>query len=206
MNVPFKQMTNWKSGNLAPTLLGFWYILLPFLSGGAINEKMMIFGLTFLAIGIIRAKPRPTVIAGLCTAFLGISYFMYFMTTVSDAILWTMSLGLFAVVLLFEFDVFKVGPSSGQAKDLAIVPLTILGFSILLGIGGYNPAITFNWNRQMLVCLNYLAVMVFCFLYVFDRVGYRPFGRNTINYMTLMAVAAVALSLIGMYQGTLFQW
>jgi hypothetical protein len=207
MNIPFKQMANWKTGNIAPFLLGIWYIILPFLAQTAnINMKMLLFGFTFFSISLIRVKSRPTVLASLATALLGINYFLFMMTTINQNILWTLSIILFALVLVSEFDIFRFGPSSAQAKDLTIVPLTILGFAILLGIAGYNPYIRFDWSRQMLVCLNYLAVMLFCFLFVFDRIGYRPFGRSTITYMNLMAVAAVLLSVIGVYQGSLFQW
>ena len=206
MNIPFKQMTNWKNGNIAPFLLGVWYIIAPFLGGGAINEKMMIFGFTFFAIALLQSKTSPTVIASLCTAFLGISYFMFVMTTISDSFLWTISIILFAAVLILEFGIFKFGPTATQGKDLTLVPLTILAFSVLLGLAGYNPYIRFDFNRLFLVAVNYLAVMVFCFLWVLNRIGYRPFGKNTVTYMNIMAIAAVVCSLIGFYQGSLFQW
>ena len=207
MNVPFKQMLQWKTGNFAPTILGLWYIIVPFLAGAkTMNQAMAVFGFTFLSIGIINAKSKPTVLASLFSALIGISYVFSMMTTVSSAILWSVSIILFLLVLVFEFDIFKFGPTSSSAKVMTIIPLALLGFSIILGLAGYNPFIKFDFTHKMLVGLNYLAVMVFCWLYVFDYAGYRPFKAKTNTWMNIMALAAVLLSLVGVYQGSLFQW
>jgi hypothetical protein len=209
MNIPFKQMLQWKTGNFAPTILGIWYIIVPFLAGAkTVNQAMAIFGFTFLSIGIINAKSKPTVLASLFSALIGISYVfgMLGTYTLNTTIFWSISVILFILVLVFEFDIFKLGPSSSSAKVLTVIPLALLGFCIILGLAGYNPLIKFDFTRKPLVAFNYLAVMTFCWLYVFDYAGYRPFGAKTNTWMNIMALAAVLLSLVGVYQGSLFQW
>lgn len=206
MDIPYKQMFQWKTANLAPTLLGLWYLIVPWVFTQAINQTMAIFGFTFLSVGIIKAKPRPTVLASLFSALIGIGYVLTLMTTMPLEVLWMITLGLFALVLVFEFDVFKFGPTNAKAKVLTVVPLTLLGFCIVLGLAGYNPYITFNFADYPLVCLNYLAVMAFCWLYVLDYAGYKPFKARTNTWLNAMALIAVLLSLVGMYQGSLFQY
>lgn len=206
MEIPFKQLTNWKEGNFGPFLIGIWYIIAPFLANQALNMTMMIFGFTFFAAALIRAKSSPTVIGSLAAAFLGVTYFMFVMTTVPQAALWSIAVLLFAIVLIFDFDIFSFGPKTSQGKELTIVPFTILGFSILLGLAGYNPYIVISWSHFTLIGLSYVAMMIFCFLYLFDRVGYRPFGKATITWMNVLCIAVVAFSIVGIYQGSLFQW
>ena len=198
MKIPLKTMFKWNSKSFAPSLLGVWFIIYPWFTKGVLTPETAIFGFTFFAIGLISAGTKaPTLIASLLTAFLGINYFLYSMNAITSPMLWTFSMIMFAVVLVFEFGIFKIGPSTVQAKDLAIVPLTLLGFAILLGLAGINPYITINWNRYILVGISYLALMVFCFLFVFERVGYRPFGKNTVTWLNIMAIATVALTLFG---------
>jgi len=207
MDIPYKQMLNWKTGVLGFTLLGIWYIILPFL-GGAINQSMVLFGFTFLASGIVLANSRPTVLGALFAALIGMSYFMMVATAISSAILWTLSIVLFLGVLVFELGIYKLGPSSADAKALTIIPMALLGFSVLLGIAGYNPTIFFTWTgNSWAIALNYVAVMLFAWLHVLNYAGYKPLGKNTMLWMVIMAVVAVGLSLLGIAEGWgLFQW
>jgi hypothetical protein len=208
MDIPYKQMLNWKTGVLGFTLLGIWYIILPFLGGGAINQSMVLFGFTFLASGIVLANSRPTVLGALFAALIGMSYFMMVATAISSAILWTLSIVLFLGVLVFELGIYKLGPSSANAKALTIIPMALLGFSVLLGIAGYNPTIFFTWTgNSWAIALNYVAVMLFAWLHVLNYAGYKPLGKNTMLWMVIMAVVAVGLSLLGIAEGWgLFQW
>jgi len=208
MNIPYKQMLSWKTGVLGFTLIGLWYIALPFLGGGAINQSMVLFGFTFLASGLVLANPRPTVLGALFAALIGMSYFMMVATGINAAILWTLSIALFAAVLVFELGIFKFGPTNTHAKALTIIPMALLGFSVLLGIAGYNPTISFTWTgTSWALALNYVAVMLFAWLHVLNYAGYRPLGKNTMLWMVIMAVVAVGLSMLGIAQGWgLFQW
>jgi len=208
MNIPYKQMLNWKTGVLGFTLIGIWYIILPFLGGGGINQSMVLFGFTFLASGLVLANPRPTVLGALFAALIGMSYFMMVSTAINAAILWTLSIALFAAVLVFELGIFKFGPTNTHAKALTIIPMALLGFSVLLGIAGYNPTISFTWTgNSWALALNYVAVMVFAWLHVLSYAGYSPLGKKTMLWMVIMAVIAVGLSLIGVAEGWgLFQW
>lgn len=206
MKVPLKQLTSWKDGNIGPFLVGVWYVILPFLASQAMNMTMIIFGFTFLAAALVRAKSKPSVLGSLAAAFLGVTYFMFVMTAVPQAALWAIAVLLFALVAIFELEVFKFGPSTSKGKELTVVPFTILGFAILIGLAGYNPVIHFNWASFSLIGVSYLAMAAFCFLYVFDMIGYRPLRRNTVSLMNLTCIAVIALSMLGIYQGSLFQW
>jgi hypothetical protein len=167
MQIPYKQMLSWHEGNLGPTLLGFWYIMLPWLSGYGTNNPSFqgwtLFGVTFLSISLIRSKAKPTLIGSLATMLIGLGYFFGFMHTFNAAILWTFSLAMFAVVLVWELGIIHFGPANLKAEVLLIVPLAVLGFAFAMGLAGQNPLVQFNWTqRYWFIGLNYLAVMLFC--------------------------------------------
>jgi hypothetical protein len=204
MDFPIKQMLSWKAANIGPTLIGFWYLVLPWLATKSMDQSMMLFGFTFLSIGLIRARSKPTVLGCLFAMFIGLAYFFTFANFISMAALWIVSLVLFAMVLVFELGIFKFGPTNAKAKVLTIVPLAVLSFSLLLGVAGYNPLIHFNWTSATLIAINYIAIMLFGFLYVLDYAGWRPLGSKTGTWLNLLAIAAVALSAIGLAQGSLF--
>jgi hypothetical protein len=207
MDFPIKQLFNWKTANIAPTLLGIAYLILPFLAGGASMDYTTItFGLMFLGIAIVQAKTKPTFLSGLFSSIVGICYVFTVATQIDTAILWATSLICFGGIVVFEIVQVKIGPANAKAKVLTVVPLTLLGFSILLGIAGYNPYVVLDWSGHLLVALNYIAVMLFCWLYVFNYAGWKPLGNGTVMWINLMAIAAVLLTLIGIYQGTLYSW
>jgi hypothetical protein len=163
---------------------------------------MILFGLTFLAISIVLAKPSPTVLGAFFSALIGLGYFMFMYTSINAAILWTISLFLFALVIVFEFGIFKFGPANSKAKVLTIIPAAILGFSILLGLAGYNPLIHISWTgNSWAAALNLLAVMMFSWLHVLNIAGYRPLGKNTTMWMLILALVAIVLSMLGTFQG-----
>lgn len=202
MDIPIKDMFSYKLGTLGPTLIGLSYLILPFLLSQAINVGLVLFGLTFLSIGLIKARSKPTVLGCIFAMLIGLSFFFNTMTTIGTSILWTVSLLLFVGVLIFELHIFKFGPSNASAKSLLIVPLAILGFSYLLAFAGYNPMISINWNVWM-ITFNYLAVMLFCWISVLEVGGYRPFGKDTPKYATTIALISVILVALSFLQGTM---
>jgi hypothetical protein len=211
MKIPYKQMLSWKAGNLGITILGIWYILLPWLTGQGMNnvsfQGWTLFGITFLGISLVRSNTKPSVVGSLATMLIGLSYFFGFMHTFNTAILWTFSLLMFIVTLLWELDIVNLGPQNVKAEVLLIVPLAVLGFGFGLGLAGYNPMIHFDWSQHFwFIGLNYLAVFVFCWMYVFDVAGWRPMGKHTIAILGALAILAVVLSVFGLYQGALFAW
>jgi hypothetical protein len=211
-----KEMLSWKSGNLGLTVLGLWYMLLAFMSpthfgvpgiSTVANQGIFTFGIMFFTVALINAKARPTVLGSLAAMLIGLSYFMGFVATMNIAVLWMLSLGLFALVLVFEFDVFKFGPSGNKAKLLTIVPLAVIGFSLLLGLAGYGP-IRFNWGYP-LSAFNLVAVLALSWLYVWDYVGSgrrQILGMSMNTWLNVTALLAVVLSLLGVAQGSLFSW
>ena len=202
VKVPLKEMFNWKNGNIAPTIIGFWFLVLPLLLYKAVDTRVMLLGFTFLSIAIVRASKNPTVLGALFSALIGLAYFFGFMSTINPAIMWSMSLVCFALVCIFEFGIFKIGPTNAKAKALSILPLGIMGFALLLGAVGYNPALAFNWTQWM-IAFFYSAVMLFCWIYVLQQAGWQPFKTRTTLLMNLLAFVAVGLSILGMMQGTL---
>ena len=207
MNIPFKQMFNWKTGNLAPTVLGFACVLATLLSGKniALYQSTLQFGLTFIAVAIIMAKPSPTVFGSLFTMLLGISYFFTYFTNIADAILWTVTLALFAGVVIFEFGIFKWGPSNSKAKVLIAVPLSIVAFALLLGLVGYGTY-AFNWTTKLYLSLGYVAVMLFSWLKVFEIGGYTPFKGKTYFWLNIFGLAGAFLIFLSIYQQGLLPW
>lgn len=198
-------MFGWKTGNIGSTLIGLWYLILPFLASQSMNQSMMLFGFTFLAIGIVRASSRPTVLGCVSAMLIGLAYFFGLTGGIGGTILWPLSIALFALVAVFEFGIIRFGPANAKAKILLIVPLAVMGFTLLLGFAGYNPMIRINWSAWM-ITFNYLAVMMFCWIYVLDVASWRPFKGRTTLILNLMALTAVGLSVLGMAQGSLFQW
>lgn len=199
MQIPYKQMFSWKTGNLAPSIIGVWYILLPLIMSKAVNISLMLFGFTFLSIALVRAKSKPTVLGSVFCMLIGLSYFFGMMTNIADATLWTLSLGMFALTLVFELDIFKFGPANARAKILTIVPLAVIGFTLLIALAGYNPMLSIQWtSTRWIINLNYVAVALFCWINVLDYAGWRPFKGRTVLVMNLMAFVAVALSVVSM--------
>lgn len=198
-------MLRWKTVNLGLTILGVWYLILPWLATRAMNQSMMIFGFTFVAISLVTARAKPTVFGCLFAMLIGIGYFFGIVGNIGGTILWPLSIGLFVATLVFELGILKFGPTNARAKVLTIVPLAIMGFSILLGLVGYNPLVVFNWNNWM-ISLNYLCIMLFSWIYILDNAGYQPFHKRTAFIMNALALTAVGLSVVGMAQGSLFAW
>jgi hypothetical protein len=208
-------MFNWSAGNLGLSVLGIWIALEAFLLPKnysvpslvySPNQGLLIMGFMFFAISLINSVSRPTVLASVFTMLIGLSYFLGWVTLINPVILWTLSVVLFLGVLVMEFGIFRFGPSDARAKVLTIVPLAVIGFSLVLGLFNYNPLVTFNWNTSMLSAAHLFAVMVLCWLYVLDYAGWRPFKGKTNMWLNVIAIGAVALSVIGMYQGALFAW
>lgn len=198
-------MFRWKTANLGLTIVGLWYLILPWLATRAMNQSMMLFGFTFVAISLVTARTKPTVLGCLFAMLIGISYFFGIAGSIGGTILWPLSIILFGATLVFELGIVKFGPTNAKAKVLTIVPLAVMGFSIFLGLVGYNPLVIFNWTYWM-ISLNYLSIMMFAWIYILDYAGWRPFKNRTPMVMNLLAITAVALSVLGMAQGSLFAW
>lgn len=203
--IPINQLLQWKTGNLGFTLLGLFFLLFPWFSSGVFNTTVALFGMMFLSAGIIRAKSKCTALGGFFAACLGICYFFASFAFIDAAFLWTASILLFVGFLIFELNVVKFGPSTSKAKAFIVVPLSLLSFSLILAFVGKNPMITIEWTN-LFVSLNYLSILLFSMLTLFDIGGWRIAGSKTNLWIMLFAVAAIATAFLGTYQGTLFQW
>jgi hypothetical protein len=207
MEIPFKQMLDWRKGNFAPTVIGLASSVIPLLAGKNITlyQGTIMFGLAFIAVGLIKTKGSPTIIGALCTALLGLTYFFRAFTNLPDATLWIVAILLFAITLIFEFDVFKFGPSSSQARMFIVIPLATVGFAILLGIAGLTTY-TFNWKTGLYLSLSYIATMLFCWISVFDLGGYKPFKTKTVFWCNVLGIVAALFLAVSIYQQGLLPW
>lgn len=200
-----EELFNWKNGNLGFTLLGVFYLIFPWFASGVLNTMTAIFGMMFLSIAILRARPSVSVLGALMVAFLGISYTFGSIAFLPVALIWTYTIVLFAIFLVFEFQFLKFGPSTSSAKGFAIVPLSLLSFNLILAFIGKNPTLAISWN-QGLVAINYLAILLFSFVSMCDLGGWKVMGSSTDKWILAFAILAVATAFLGTYQGTLFQW
>lgn len=204
--VSFNALLNYKNGNIASFALGVFYLIFPWLSSGYLNETMAIFGLVFLTVSIMRAKPSNTVIGGLFQAFIGVIYLFALAGLVSSmTILWFMAIGLAFVFFVFELGFVKFGPVSKKADVFQAVPFTILAFGLIISMAGYSTLFVINW-QNWLIALNYVAVLLFCLTSALQLAGWNIGGKSTNTWLTVFAVAAIATSAAGVYQGSLFQW
>jgi hypothetical protein len=203
--IPSKAMFKWQNANLGFTLLGLFYLVAPWLSSGVFNTITAMFGMMFLSIGILRAKVRVSVLGALFASFLGICYFFGSVALMDITLLWGMTIVLFIGFLIVEMGFFKVGPTTKSAKAFVIVPLSLLSFSLILAFLGKNPVLTINWN-QMVVAINYLAVLLFSLFSMLDLGGWRVMGASTDKWIMVFAVAAIGTAVLGIYQGSLWMW
>lgn len=205
MKLPFKQLTSFKSGTLGSFALGVFYLIFPWFTQGALDPLMSIFGLMFLTIAFMRAKGSNTVIGGLCQSFIGIMYVFAVGGVISIDNLWILSIVCTALFFILELGFVKLGPTTKRSDAFQIVPLTLMTFVLLLSIIGYTSIFVIDMNNLM-VTGNYIAVFLFCALSMLQLAGWNIAGKNTNKWITIFAVAAIALAFIGTYQGTLFQW
>ena len=201
----FNALLNYKNGNIASFALGIFYIIFPWLSSGILNETMAIFGLMFLTVSIMRAKPSNTVIGGLFQAFIGVIYLFALAGLVNMTVLWFLTIGLAFIFFVFELGFVKFGPTSKKADVFQAVPFTILAFGLLLSITGYATLFVIDW-QNWLIALNYVAVLLFSLMSALQLAGWNIAGKNTNTWLTVFAVAAIVTAVVGVYQGTLFQW
>jgi hypothetical protein len=201
----FNALLNYKNGNIASFALGIFYIIFPWLSSGVLNETMAIFGLMFLTVSIMRAKPSNTVIGGLFQAFIGVIYLFALAGLVNMTVLWFMTIGLAFVFFIFELGFVKFGPVSKKADVFQVVPFTILAFGLIISMAGYSTLFVIDW-QNWLIALNYVAVLLFSLMSALQLAGWNIGGKSTNTWLTVFAVAAIVTSVVGVYQGSLFQW
>jgi hypothetical protein len=220
--IDLKAMFKWRNANFAPSALGIANIILPIMAavtaqfGKAISETTLIFGILFFCIGLLRSKPQPTVLASVFTALIGVTWVLTVMGLISTLLLTILSFFLFILIVVFELGL-KIGPQSGQAKGLLIIPMFFLAFTLILAFPGLNQFVHFSvfWTTRLaqnpftttvtlnyiIVLFSYIATLLFCWIYIFDFAGWEVFKSKTYLWMNLLALTAIALSLIAWIQG-----
>lgn len=203
--IPFNKMIEWKNANLGFTLLGLFYLVFPWFATGVFNNVTAMFGMMFLAIGLLRAKGSVSVLGALFVAFLGICYFFGSISFMDKALLFTLSILLFIGFLVFELGFVKFGRKTSGAKAFVLVPLSLIVFSLVLAFIGKNPTLTISFTN-MWIPLNYLAILLFSLVSMLDIAGWRVMGSSTGKWAMIFAIVAVVSAFMGIGAGTLWQW
>ena len=205
--IPFSKLFDWKTANLSTTIVAIFYLIFPWFSVGVLDTTTAIFGIMFLTVAIMRAKPSNRVISGFCQAFIALCYLSAVAGLMDITILWTTTLILTAVFFAFELGFLKFTPQTTKADVFQIVPLTILAFALLMGFAGYASIFIISFTN-MFEWLNYAAMMLFCFVSAFQVAGWNVTGKekSTNTLILFLGIAIVATALLGTYQGTLFAW
>lgn len=204
-SIKLNALVNYKKGNLGATLLALVYLIFPWFNTGTLDPTIAIFGLMFLTIAVMRAKPKNSVISGLCQAFIGIIYLFAITGIIPVATLWTLTLVLAAIFFILELGFVKFGPTTSKADAFQIVPLTLLAFGLIVSILGYSTLFVIDWQNT-LVALNYVAILLFCLLSLLQVAGWNIAGKSTNTWIMVFAIAAIATLVLGTTQGTLWQW
>jgi len=205
--IPWARLFDWKSGNLGAMMLAITYLVLPWLTTGIFDATTTIFGIMFLTMAVMRAKPNNSVFGGLFQAFIAVGYLFAVAGVMNTSILWILTILLAIGFFIFELGFVKWGPTTSKADAFQIVPLTILAFSIVTTLAGYNQLYTIDFNR-IFSALNYIGLMLFCFVSAFQLSGWSVTGNEagTNKLILVLALMTVASAILGIYQGTLFAW
>ena len=205
--IPFSKLFDWKTANLSTTLVGLFYLVFPWFSMGVLDTTTAIFGIMFISIAIMRAKPSNRVISGFFQAFIALCYLSAVAGLMDLSILWIITLVLTGLFFVFELGFLKFTPQTTKADAFQIVPLMILGFALLMGFAGYASIFVISFTN-MFEWLNYAAMMLFCFVSAFQVAGWNVTGKekSTNTLILFLGIAIVFTALLGTYQGTLFAW
>jgi hypothetical protein len=203
--IQFKSLVSYKKGNLGAFVLAIFYLVFPWLTMGAMDYYITIFGLMFLTISVMRAKESNTVIGGLAQAFIGVIYIFALAGTIGVDTLWMLTLVLTGLFFIMEMGFVKFGPTTQKADAFQMVPFVLMTFTLLMALLGYTTLFVVDWSN-MLVALNYVAIFLFCALSALQLAGWNVAGKKTNMWLVIFAVGSIVAAFMGVYQGTLFQW
>ena len=205
--IALNKLVDYKTANIAPFALGLFYLIFPWLSSGTLDQTTAIFGMVFLTIAIMRAKPSNTVLGGFFLGLIGVSYLFSVAGILALEFLWMFSLILFGLFFVFELGFFKVGPSTTRSDAFQMVPLVIIGFALITSFAGYGSIYAVDYTN-IFEAFNYASIMAFCLVSAFQIGGWNVTGKDksTNQLILILALAAIGTAFMGVYQGTLFQW
>lgn len=200
-----KNLVSYQKSTLGFSLMAVAFIFLPWLNQGVIDQTLTIFGILWLQIAVMRAKGANTVIGGLCTAFIALSYMSVIGGIISIIYLFPLTLGLTALFFILEMGFFKFGPTTQKSDAFQIVPMAIMSFILITGLLGYNSLFVFNMN-DIMGAINYLGLLFFSVLTMLDVAGWKIMGKKTNLWITIFALAVVATAFMDAYGISLFRW
>lgn len=201
-----RKMFDYKKGNLAISLLAVFYLIFPIVSLGRIDTNLLIYGLMFLTISVMRAKESNAVVAGFIQALMGVVYVLAIAGLISSTYLMVFGVLLTAIFFAFELGLIKFGPITRKADAFQIVPFTLLSVGILLSLFGLSTLFqasfaSFSWST-----INFVAILMFSLFSSFQIAGWNLAKNNTNKFLIIFAFGAVATTILGTYQGVLWQW
>ena len=199
-------MFDYHKGNLGISLLAIFYIAFPIVALRAIDTNLLIYGLMFLTIAIMRAKESNSVLAGFIQALMGVIYILAIAGVLSSTYLMVFGILLTAIFFAFEASIVKFGPITKKADAFQVVPFTLLSVGILLSLFGLSTLFQASFASFSWTTLNFVAILLFSIFSAFQITGWNLAKNNTNKFLILFAIGAVATTLLGTYEGVLFQW
>lgn len=201
-DISLPQLFSTKSGSIALTLTGIYYCIINLILMGSIDYTDLILGLTFIAVAVVYAKPKPLVLSGVLAGFLGVVNLLSIANVLPINTGWILTL-VFAIAVIIMEAGLKWGKASKNAKVGIIIPMLSLFFMFILAIVGINPALYVNWATEPLKFINYLALMLLTGILSFQMLGWNLVKKNQGMWITVLGIVCVITSFIGIYQGTL---
>ena len=202
----FKKMFDYKKGNLGISLLAVFYLLFPIFSLGRLDTNLLIYGLMFLTVAVMRAKESNVVLAGFIQALIGTIYVLAIAGVIASTYLMVTSVVLVAAFFAFELGFIKFGPITRKADVFQVVPFTLLSVGIVLSLLGVSTLFSASISSFSWSTLNFIAMLLFSLFSGFQIAGWNLAKNNTNKFLIIFAVGAIATTLLGTYQGVLFQW
>lgn len=203
MKIPTKALLSTKTGNVGLLGVGLYFLLINIVFTGAIDYPNAILGLTFIAVAVILAKPKPLVLSGLVVGFLGVTNLLTIANVFPIDTAWMLSAVFAVIVLILELGNMKIGKASKAAQSVIVIPLLSLFFLFILAFAGLNPALSVDFATNPLKAFNYICLMLLTGVMAIERLGWKLLKKNQGIWLTVFALAAIVTSFMGVAQGSL---
>lgn len=203
MKIPTKALLSTKTGNVGLLGVGLYFLLINIVFTGAIDYPNAILGLTFIAVAVILAKPKPLVLSGLVVGFLGLTNLLTIANVFPIDTAWMLSAVFAIIVLVLELGNMKIGKAAKLAQSVVVIPLLSLFFMFILAFAGLNPALSVDFAIAPLKAFNYICLMLLTGVMAIDRLGWKLLKNNQGMWLTVFALAAIVTSFLGVAQGSL---
>lgn len=202
-SISTSQLLSTKTVSLGLFILALYFAVVTILLLGFVDYTNLMLGLTLMTCAILNAKKTPLVLSGVLVGLVGLTNFLAMGNVLPLNTAWIITL--ICVIVVFAFEIFgwKLGKASKQAKNAIIVPTLSLFFMFLLALTGLNPMLYVDWSTQLMKALFYVTLMFFTGLLSFQFLGWSVLKKKQGLWIAILAVLAVVISFVGVYQGSL---